>query len=339
MVKPKILVILNLRLFDTQTTLLNTPGNDLSPEMKTYYDKRLIDNAEPNLVYNQFGDKKPIPKGGGKIIEFRKYTPLDKATTPLTEGVTPEGNKLDVTKINAEVDQYGDFIEISDVLDLTAIDPNLEIAMQLLGSQAGRTLDTVTREIVTAGTNVTYPPKADGSEVLMRGDIDGSCLLTPKVINQVVAKLRRYNTLPFSDGYYVAVIHPDTACDIMNSDGWTEAHKYTTPENIYRGEIGRLGGVRFVESTEAKIVGGAGADGCAVYCSMFFGQHSYGVTSVEGGGLKHIVKPLGSAGTSDPLNQRATAGWKAMAVAEMLVQQYACRVEHGSESNPMAESN
>lgn len=334
----KLFARMNLRIFDTQTTLLNAPGNDLSPEMKTYYEDRLIDHAEPNLVHDQFGDKYPIPKGGGKTIEFRKYSPLQKNLTKLTEGVTPNGNKLDVTTIEASVDQYGDYITVSDVLELTAIDRNLEQATKLLGGQAGRTLDTVTREVITAGTNVMYAPKSDGTEVLVRSAIDKTCLITTKLINQVVAKLRRMNATPVND-MYVGIIHPDIACDLMNSDGWIEAHKYATPENMYKGEIGQLGGVRFVQTTEAKIIANAGAGGISVYCSMFIGANAYGVTEVTGGGLQHIVKQLGSAGTADPLNQRASTGWKALKTAERLVDEYMVRVEHASETNPRAESN
>ena len=147
---------LDLQLFATvtQTTTLNGSGNDLSPEMKTYYEKRLLDNAEPNLVHDQFADKYPIPKNGGKTIEFRKYSPLAKATTAITEGVTPDGNKLNVTAITATIAQYGDWIQMSDLLDLTAIDNNVLQATKLLGSQSGRTLDTITREVLAGGTNV-----------------------------------------------------------------------------------------------------------------------------------------------------------------------------------------
>ena len=147
---------LNLQLFAVQTTLLNSTGNDLSPEMKTFYEKRLLDNAEPNLVHDQFADKYPIPKNGGKTIEFRKYSPLGKATTPITEGVTPDGNKLNVTAITATISQYGDWIQLSDLLDMTAIDNNVVQSTKLLGSQAGRTLDTVSREVLAGGTNVIY---------------------------------------------------------------------------------------------------------------------------------------------------------------------------------------
>ncbi|HBU12180.1 MAG TPA: N4-gp56 family major capsid protein [Clostridiales bacterium] len=332
-------VPLMLTLFDTQTTLLNTTGNDLSPEMKTYYQDRLIDNAEPALVHDRFGTKYPIPKGKGKTTEFRKYSPLPKALTPLTEGVTPAGNKLNVTTVEATVAQYGDFIEISDVLDLTAIDRNLEESTKLLGGQAGRTCDTVTREVITAGTNVWYAPKDDGTEITSRAAIDRTCLLTPKVVRHAVAALKRMNTQPLEDGHYIAIIHTDTATDIMDNEEWAEMQKYVNPEKMYDGEVGRIGGVVFVESTEAKIWGGAGAGGDSVYGTLIIGANAYGVTDVEGGGLQHIVKQLGSSGTADPLNQRATSGWKAMKTAERLVEEYMIRVEHGSGTNPQAESN
>jgi len=332
---------LNLQFFATQTTLLNAPGNDLSPQMKTYYQDRLIDMADPYLVHDQFGDKYPIPQGKGKVTEFRKFSPLDKALTTLTEGVTPAGNKLDVTTILAEVKPFGDFIEISDVLDLTAIDPILEQATKLLGSQAGRTLDTVTREIITAGTNVMFAPKSSGVANLTRADLDATSLLTVETIFKTVAKLNSMNARPISD-MYVGIVHPNVACDLMLSDKWWEAQKYANPENIYKGEIGRIGNVRFVQTTEAKIIARPPTDAGpvpSVYITMIIGMNAYGITDIAGGGLRHMVKQLGSGGTTDPLNQRATTGWKALKTAVRLVEEYMVRVEHCCATNLMAPSN
>lgn len=323
---------------NVQTTLLNASGNDLSPEMKTYYEDRLIDYAEPNLIHDQFGDKYPIPQHGGKSIEFRKYSPLPKALTKLTEGVTPNGNKLDVQTITATVDQYGDYITVSDMLEMTAIDRNLEQATKLLGGQAGRTLDTITREVITAGTNVMYAPNEDGSEVTSRSALAAENTLTVDLIFKAAAKLREMNAVPIDD-MFVAIVHPNTACDLMLSEKWVDVHRYATPENIYRGEIGQLGGVRFVQSTEAKIIGGAASGGLSVYCTMVVGSGAYGVTEVSGGGLQHFVKQLGSAGTADPLNQRATTGWKATKTAERLVEEYMVRIEHTCKTNSKAQSN
>lgn len=342
---------LDLQLFATQTTLLNGTGNDLSPEMKTYYEKRLLDNAEPNLVHDQFADKYPIPKGSGKTIEFRKYDSLSKATTPITEGVTPTGNKLNVTAITATVEQYGDWIQLSDMLELTAIDNNVVQATKLLGSQAGRTADTITREVLAGGTNVIYAPKTTvvtdettsektvvTTAVTSRAGLDETCVLSPDLFFQASAQLAAMNADKIDGNSYVAIIHPYAKYDLIRNPEWIDVHKYATPENIYRNEIGMLAGVRFVESSEAKIWKGTGCPtGLAVFATIVLGAHAYATTEVEGGGLRHIVKQLGYG--EDPLNQRSSAGWKMTKVAKRLVEQYMVRIESCSAYSAKATAN
>lgn len=324
-----ILLPIMLNLFDAviNTTGSNTSGNDLSGEMKTFYSDYLIDMAEPELVHDQFGQKHPIPKNGGKTIEFRKYDPLPKATTPLTEGVTPTGQKLNMGVITATVAQYGGFIELSDILLLTAIDNNLVQATKLLGSQAGRTLDTITREVLNGGTNVQYAEgQVSSRSALVGGAADGNHYLTVDAIRRAVRFLKVMNA-PRINGYYAGIIHPDVSYDLMSDPKWVNVKTYSDPEDIYEGEIGRIEGVRFVETSEAKVFTGEGKDGRDVYSTLILGADAYGVTEITGGGLQHIVKQLGSAGTADPLNQRATAGWKATKVAERLVEAYMLRIE------------
>ena len=314
---------IDLQLFadmNTNTTL----SAGLSVENKTFYDKTLLIEAQPNLIHDQFAQKRPIPKNGGKKIEFRKFKSLPKALTPLTEGVTPDGKSLEVTAIEAEVAQYGDYVVYSDVLDLTAIDPVVTEAVKVIGNQAGLTLDTITREVLQGGTNVFYCSKEDGTEVNSRSDLDNTCKLTAKEVKKVAAFLKK-NNAPKIDGSYVAIIHPFVAYDLQNDPEWIEAHKYTTPENIYEGELGKIGGVRFVESSEAKVYEG-GVFGC-----IFLGANAYGVTDIEGGGLRTIIKQLGSSGVADALDQRASIGWKAIKTAEILLDNYIVRVECKSE--------
>ena len=316
---------INLQLFanELQTTLLS----GLSAEMKTFYDMTLIDEATSALVHDQFGQKRPIPKNGGKTIEFRKFAPLAKATTPLTEGVTPDGKSLAVSTITATVNQYGDYITQSDVLELTSLDNTILEATKLLGRQAGVTLDTIVRDVLNSGTNVTYCPKVgtNGAEtaVTTRDGLDTTCQLTVKVIQQVVAKLRGQNA-PTINGKYVAIIHPYVAYDLMRDPEWIEAHKYTNPTNLYEGELGEIAGVRFVGTTEAKVYDGG------VFATLFLGEGAYGVTEIAGGGLETIVKQKGSAGTADPLDQRSSVGWKAIKTAEILIPNYLVRVESKS---------
>lgn len=407
---------LNIKLFDaTDYNVQTTTSPDLSDEMKTYYSEYLIDLVEPHLVHDQFAQKKNIPKGSGKTIEFRKYSPLAKALTPLVEGVTPKGNKLSVSTITAEVYQYGDYIAVSDILTLAAIDNNIVQATKILGSQAGRTLDTVTREVMAGGTNVLYAPDIDDpdTEIIGRQFITPKNKFTADCAFQAKAILSGMNATGINGDTFVAIIHPYAAYDLMRDPEWIDIKKYDS-DDYYKGEIGKIGGIRFVESTEAKIFygedlaadarelkvadangstvtfsggtvepdslagrmviikdnvyaivsntsttftlseepatdaitiddviypGEGGAEGCAVFAVTVIGENAYATTNIEGGGLEHIFKGLGSSGAADPLNQRATAGWKATKAAERLVEEYMLRVECGSKYSTKAKAN
>nr|DAD55318.1 MAG TPA: major capsid protein [Podoviridae sp. ct5O42] len=407
-------VVLNLFDGNTNTTL----DAGLSDEMKTYYSTRLINLVEPELIHDQFGQKHPIPKNSGKTIEFRKYDSLPKALVPLTEGVTPAGQKLSMGVIRATIKQYGGYIELSDILELTAIDNNLVQATRLLASQAGRTSDTITREVLAGGTNVVYAGGAKDRSELVGGDATeaNNKYLSVDDIRKAVRALKVMNAQKIN-GYFAGIIHPDTAYDLMSDKKWVDVKTYSDPDGIYEGEIGKIEGVRFVETTEAKIFhapdlviadgsnaavrdltvksasgkgitvnealstnqaaaltgreilvgselmevasaaagaagaatitvkespattpaastviypGEGGAKGRDVYSTLIVGADAYGVTELDGGGLQHIVKQLGSSGTADPLNQRATAGWKLTKVAERLVEQYMVRIESAS---------
>ncbi|MBQ4153389.1 MAG: N4-gp56 family major capsid protein [Oscillospiraceae bacterium] len=307
------------------TTVQTGEGQEMSPQMKTFYDKIVIKNAVPNLVHDQFGQKKPIPQGSGKTIEFRRLNPFPKATTPLTEGVTPDGKNLDWEKVSATVEQYGDYVTTTDMLDMTAIDSNIAEAGRVLGDQAGLSLDSVVKEILNGGTNVQYGEGAKTS----RSQLTTDDVLTVKAVKRAVTTLKRFNAKRI-DGDYVAIIHPDVAYDLMNDPKWEALNSYN-PKNVYAGEIGRLYGVRFVETSEAKIFEKAGANSIDVYSTLFLGADAYGTTSIEGGGLEMIIKPKGSAGTADPLNQRSSVGWKATKTACILTDAFMVRVETASQ--------
>lgn len=326
----KSLLRLNLQLFATTMT---TETGSLSAEMKTFYEKRLLDQAEPLLVHNQFGDKYPIPANNGKKIEFRKYSALPKALTALTEGVTPAGNSLTVTTVEGTVKQYGDWIQLSDMLQMTAIDNNVVQATKLLSSQAGRTLDTVTREVLAGGTNVIYAPKVvDGAEteVLSRSTLTPECVLTPFVVMRAAATLEAMNT-PKINGSYVLIIHPYCRETLQESPGWVDVVKYKEGNNTFSGEIGKIGDVRVVTTSEAKVINDStcpvveSTTYYSVFTSLLLGANAYGVTELENGGLQHIVKQLGYG--EDPLNQRSSCGWKATSVAVRLCEEYMVRIE------------
>ena len=383
-IRDYILLPVMLSLFDGELNPNVTTGDGMSAEMKTFYSDYLIDLAEPELVHDQFGQKHPIPKNGGKVIEFRQYDPLPEQTTPLTEGVTPDGQSLTVKTITSEVKQYGGYVTLSDMLMMTAIDNNLIQATKLIASQAGRTLDTITREIINAGTVVQFSQgQVDSRDELYYTSEDDNCNLTVDAIKRAVRFLETQDA-PQINGYYVGIIHPYSKYDLMKDPDWKTPHEYVDTENVYQNEIGELYGVRFVQSSRAKVFAGAdlasdsrtltvngsgvsatktvpfdggtveasalvgrmvniggtvtkvtanttsqltvadnvtaadntviypgegGKDGADVYSTLVLGDDAYGVTEITGGGLQHIVKQLGSAGSGDPLNQRATVGY------------------------------
>jgi N4-gp56 family major capsid protein len=330
--------IFNLQRFaDPVVESLNkTTSEGLSAENKVYYEKYLIDNAKPNLVHSQFGQKRSVPKHGGKTVEFRKYSAFEKAAK-LQEGITPVGKSLSVSTITASLEQYGDYVAITDVVDMTAIDDNLVEATELLGDQAGLTLDSIPREVMNGGTNVLYAGGAEGRVMLTGG-------ITVADVKRAATILKAANAKKI-EGSYVGIVHPYVSHDLTSDPAWIDAHKYSATEEIFEGEIGKLYGVRFVETSEAKVFKSAGSttandfiggeDGGAadVFSTLILGADAYGCIEHENGNLKHIFKNFGSGGTSDPLDQRATAGWKAYQTAVRLVEDNMVRIESLATAN------
>lgn len=302
-----------------------TTQASLSPTMQTYYDKKLLARLLPNLVHLKWAQKKPIPRNGGKTINFRRFSPLGHATTPLVEGVTPAGNSLAMTEIEATVDQYGDFVPISDVLDLTAIDPVLDETSEVLGEQAAQTLDVIARDILAAGTTVQY---ANGK--LSRATIAATDVLTVLEVRKARRTLKRNNAKPIDGTNYLGIVEPGAVFDLQSDPKWEEPAKYAGSGQIFSGEIGRLYGVRFVETSYAKVFEDAGASGADVLATMIIGKDAYGMVDVNSSGaVKNIIKGFGSGGTADPLDQRATSGWKALFTVKILEQLAMVRIEHG----------
>ena len=239
-----------------------TDTEGLSVEMKTFYTEQLIRKQGPKLVHEQFGMNAPIPARKGDRAEFRYRKTLPKALKPLTEGITPDPSKMTIVPIYAEAEQYGDWLGYTDKLSLTAIDPIVSEMTVALSEQAGLTNDTVVREIINGGTNVRFAPKDAGSgddkAVYSRNEIDDTCLITVKDVYKMAAILRAANA-PTKDGYFVAIAHPYVIYDLMMGAPdkmWKDVMSYAKPENMLKGEVGEIGGVRFVSTSEAKIFKG-----------------------------------------------------------------------------------
>ena len=245
---------------NTQTTLLNAPGNDLSPEMRNaYLVQELLRPGKPNLVHQQVCKHKPLPKGNSKTVNWRIFDNFPKAMTPLTEGVTPDGSKLNIRAVEAEVRQYGAYTELSDMLELTSYDPIIGETTKGHSANMAKTMDAIARNEMLTCPNVLFAPSVapDGTVTphQLRAELDENARVTPKLIARVVAYLEAVDAPKF-DGMYVAIIHPHQKCDIMTSTGFVDMVKYQSVRKIFEGEIGELYGVRFLVSSAAKICKG-----------------------------------------------------------------------------------
>ena len=306
-----------------------TTQSSMSPTMKTYYNKVLLENSRETMVFTQLGEKQPLH---GNKIEWRKFNTFAKALTPLTEGVIPTGQTFGMTKIEAETSQHGDYVSVSDRLELESFDNVIFGATEEMGAAQGETYDTLTRNILVAGNSVMYCPNGE-TEVKSRTNITKDCVLTPDVVSRANTWLKK-NKAPKINGKYVAVIHPSVAYDLRKSEEWKDVHKYADVTPIFNGEIGELHGVRFIESTNAKIWKNGET---AVYATLFFGAKAFGVLDPEGEAMEMIVKPKEQIG--GPLNQFSTIGYKFCHGAKILYQERMLRVESGSFYSDIDEAN
>ena len=306
----------------TQSTATST----ISAEIRQAYDTALLLAARPELVHTQFANKRPVPKGQGNIINLRRFELLPAATAPITEGVTPSGSALTVTNVPISVQQYGDYISFTDKVTWQSIDPIVAETVRLQGQQAGNTLDQLARDTFNTGLSVRY---ANGK--VLRSTVAAGDIVNGAEIKKAVRTLKNNNAKRIG-AYYVAIVSPNTSYDIMSASEWINAREYSDPKDLYNGELGMLYGVRFVETTNAKVFSAQGAGGIDVYATLFFGADAFGSSEISGEAMESISHPLGSGGSTDPLNQRTTQGWKATWGSTVLNDAYCVRLEHAVSS-------
>lgn len=314
----------------------NPSTNTLAPELKTFYDTELLENARTEMFYAQFGRKQRLPKNGGTTIEWRKFNTFDRASE-LKEGVIPTGQQFGSSSLTASISQYGTYTSITDKLEMRAYDNVILAATEEMGASAAATQETLIRNALLVGTNVMYCDNidADGNKLSTpttpatmgaggstagtggTSTPDGWALLTPTMVNKAVTKMKK-DRVPRINGKYYAVIHPSVAYDLRQSKEWIEVHKYAATGEIFNGEIGELHGCRFIEDTFAPILGGSyiysgsttykNKSNGVTYATYFFGKDGFGIVDPEGGGLEMIIHDKDEIG--GPLNQFSTIGYK-----------------------------
>lgn len=323
--------------------MAQTGLSQVPPGVAAFYDRNLLDRAQPNDVHGRFGQKRPIAQKNGNQIKFRRYSQLAAATTPLTEGVTPTGSQLAVTDIVATLAQYGDYIQLSDMVSMVNQDPVVTEATDVLGDQAGTTIDQIRRDVLVAGTNVAY---ASGAATRLATITKISAADLDKVIRFLKNQNAKFikTMISSSDGVgtgairkaYIALVHPDVEYDLEQIAGYRAVSDYGSQEGVIEDEIGAYKNIRFVTSTNCKVFSNAttsltagfkGGSSNDVYATLIFADNAYGVCPLTGQAMNTYVKALGSAGSADPLEQRSTVGWKATTTTQILNQAWMIRLE------------
>lgn len=316
-----------------QTITSVSNQNQLSAEDKTFYERTLLERLLPELHFYKDAMKKKLPKNEGRTVNFRRFNSLTIPANGLTEGVTPDGNDLNVSVITATVAQEGDWVSISDLIQLTGIDPILTETSELLGEEAQKVLDTRIQSAISSGTNVFY---AGGAASRAGLESASTKYLTGTDIKKIVRQLKNANAKRFADGYFHMIIDPSQAYDLMSDTAWVDVTKYAQPEKMEKGELGKMHGMKFYESTNLQVVDSSStaATKIDVHIAFAYGKDAYGCVALESGAGKPeiIIKPNGSAGTADPLNQKASAGWKNCFTAVITQPTALVRVESGVQA-------
>lgn len=342
---------------------MNTTYGDISPRTAAYVVKDLLKRGMPFLVFEKFGQSKPLPKNSSKTIKFRRYflkhssvstfTPADYFATSnfdpiskqLSEGVTPDATQLDKQDIEATLVQYGDRTVVTDVVLDTHEDPILREATEVLGEQAAIILEKSRFNVLKAGTNVVYGAVADTARTDVNDVITGSVIRTAvrtlkrqlaRQITSVVRSTPSYGTEAIAPSF-IAICHPDLDYDIRKISGFVAAEKYGTG-TPFDGEIGKVGDVRFITSTIVSpwLSGGASSgtnviqnDGTLadVYPVLIFAKDAYGIVPLKGKEsiVPMVVNPHPS--DSDPMAQRGHVAWKAMQTSIILNDSWMIRIE------------
>lgn len=311
----------------------------LSAKILAVYDRKLLKRAVENQVFDRFGQAKTIKAGSNTKTAFAyRYKNILPATTVLAEydGTNIKNpNKIVREEITYSVGHYGDHIVYSDELDLYDLDNITSSFLDILGDQADITIDTIRRDVLSAGTNVIYCDGAADRAAVITGTKKHTTTdfkkMAVKLKNQMAKKFKKVitgttaiGTTPIREAY-VGIVHPSVTEDLRGLAGWKNVEDYSDYSKAMDGEVGSWGDFRIIETNNAKVITGGAAN---VYISLFMGMDAYATVSLRGEqAIKTIVKPIGSSGANDPLDQFGSIGWKAITGCAILNEAWIIRTE------------
>ena len=268
-----------------------TGTSGVNDAFMVFCDRVLLEWLRYPLFFAGSGDatsmeKRELPKASGTTIQFLRPTVLAAATTALTEGTDPSGASWATTKITAIPLQYGNYISFSDRLELEAYDSIVEQMHEILGYNAGLTLDTLARNALTGSIQKI---QTNGS-----AETDINTVVSGANFRYAATQLRKIAARPFDDGAYHAIVGPGSAADLQADTAIgavLDVNKYVSlpkeHEKLLNGMIGRYFGMDFQESP--NVYQGVGAATAVTYHNVVLAHQCFGQVDVDGMGVEKIL--------------------------------------------------
>ena len=305
--------------------------------------------ALPYLVLEKYLDLKPLPSNSTKVAIFRRYEALEKATTPLVEGVTPVGKNMQYTDVQCTLQQFGDYVTLTDVIADTHEDPVLQEYMGITAEQAAQTLETLRYNVLKAGSNVFYANKVAGRDSVVTAiSLADQRRVTrafkrqnAAYITKKTASTPNYGTVAVRASY-IGLVHPDLENDIRALAGFKDAVDYGASQAADEFEIGTVEDVRYIRSTIFESFPDAGGNKgtmvstsgvkADVYPIIYLAAHAAASVPLKGKNAitAPIVRNPGTISDSDKLGQRGHVGWKAYFGCVILNNLFLARLETGA---------
>ena len=283
--------------------------------------------ARAAQVYRAFGKPTQIPKSGGGDVNWRRMSAISGSVTALTEGTPPSETNATFVKVTATLAQYGAYSKVSDMLELQGIDPVIAEYTANYGEALGESLEMVTRDVIVAGTTIQY-----ASTATSRGGVGSGMIMSAAEIREGLRTLKANNAKPAAGDRFIGFISERTWFDLMADTNIVNAFQYAKVPGdnnpLFTGLLGDWMGVRFVETSLNPRGASLGLSGADVEYTLLVGKEAFGVTTLEADQARVYVKQRGSGGTSDPLDQISTIGYKAAFAAARLNEAFIVRIEH-----------
>jgi N4-gp56 family major capsid protein len=300
---------------NAETNMMTSSDANIDVAFQKANDQKFLEIHKESLIFEKYTGKVKLRAHSGNTVRFPKKHRITPKNTLLKEGKTPDPNKIQLSAITATVEQHGDYIMFTDVALGTSIYELMSVARSGQAYESAEIKNALIRDDILANDSiqVAYADKVvtngTTTEVSSVSAIDETAKLTVDTVRKMIRIMKKNNIKPIVGKDFVMMIHPDQWYDLTSDPKWEDMHKHTDPTPMYDGEIGRISGMRFVETTTVLVTKDGEAGG-TVYHSLVLGAEGVDEVEMEGGGVKTIAKGLGSGGTADPLNQRATVGWK-----------------------------